>query len=64
MVIIFTIYVITAAEAYGLFSRVVKFTFNYLQIKKKKNVTQYKKKFLVYVTRYNKKVVFLVWVTI
>jgi hypothetical protein len=33
MVIIFTIYVITAAEAYGLFSRVVKFTFNYLQKK-------------------------------
>jgi hypothetical protein len=28
---IYTIYVLTAAEAYGLFSREVKFNFNYIQ---------------------------------
>jgi hypothetical protein len=33
---IYTIYVLTAAEAYGLFSRGVKFNFNY---KKKKKVS-------------------------
>jgi hypothetical protein len=38
---IFTLYVLTAAEAYGLFSREVRFNFNYIQ--KKKKIT-YKKK--------------------
>jgi hypothetical protein len=55
---IYTIYVLTAAEAYGLFSREVRFNFNYIKKKKKKSFIvclDIKKNFLVCVARYNKK---------